>query len=182
MWRVCKADPPDVRRPGPVDPATVPKAAPVVPPVAASIAAGRGCAEAGSLLAPRAKAEEMPSSSRSANRRRSSTTPSSRRRRRSSLDPIASRSRFCRHTARCASSSSRIGSGSNRLPRRLPGRRCRSARRRSKRRRCRCAAAAGGAAAQPRPADLKTTAMADSAVQAMLDVFPAEIENIEEIE
>ena len=28
----------------------------------------------------------------------------------------------------------------------------------------------------------KTTAMADSAVQAMLDVFPAEIENIEEIE
>ena len=28
----------------------------------------------------------------------------------------------------------------------------------------------------------KTTAMADSAVQAMLDVFPAEIENVEEIE
>ncbi len=44
------------------------------------------------------------------------------------------------------------------------------------------ATVAGGAAAQPRPADLKTTAMADSAVQAMLDVFPAEIENIEEIE
>ena len=35
---------------------------------------------------------------------------------------------------------------------------------------------------QPKPADLKTTAMADSAVQAMLDVFPAEIENVEEIE
>jgi len=37
-------------------------------------------------------------------------------------------------------------------------------------------------AAQSKPADLKTTAMADSAVQAMLDVFPAEIENVEEIE
>jgi DNA polymerase-3 subunit gamma/tau len=36
--------------------------------------------------------------------------------------------------------------------------------------------------AQPRPPDLKTTAMADSAVQAMLDVFPAEIEKVEEIE
>ena len=34
----------------------------------------------------------------------------------------------------------------------------------------------------PKPADLKTAAMADSAVQAMLDVFPAEIENVEEIE
>ena len=30
--------------------------------------------------------------------------------------------------------------------------------------------------------DLKTSAMSDSAVQAMLDVFPAEIENVEEIE
>jgi DNA polymerase-3 subunit gamma/tau len=39
-----------------------------------------------------------------------------------------------------------------------------------------------GAAPQPKPVDLKTTAMADSAVQAMLDVFPAEIENVEEIE
>ena len=38
------------------------------------------------------------------------------------------------------------------------------------------------AGSQPRPADLKTTAMGDSAVQAMLDVFPAEIENVEEIE
>ena len=39
------------------------------------------------------------------------------------------------------------------------------------------------AAAPPPPStDLKTTAMADTAVQAMLDVFPAEIENIEEIE
>ena len=35
---------------------------------------------------------------------------------------------------------------------------------------------------QAKPPDLKTTAMADSAVQAMLDVFPAEIENVEEIE
>ena len=43
-------------------------------------------------------------------------------------------------------------------------------------------AVAGQVAAQPKPADLKTTAMADSAVQAMLDVFPAEIENVEEIE
>jgi DNA polymerase-3 subunit gamma/tau len=42
--------------------------------------------------------------------------------------------------------------------------------------------AAGGSAAQPPPPDLKTTAMADSAVQAMLDVFPAEIENVEEID
>ena len=46
--------------------------------------------------------------------------------------------------------------------------------------------AAGAAAAAPvrqsKPADLKSTAMADSAVQAMLDVFPAEIENVEEIE
>jgi hypothetical protein len=33
-----------------------------------------------------------------------------------------------------------------------------------------------------KPADLKTAAMADTAVQAMLDVFPAEIENVEEIE
>ena len=38
------------------------------------------------------------------------------------------------------------------------------------------------AAAQSKPVDLKTTAMGDSAVQAMLDVFPAEIENVEEIE
>jgi len=41
---------------------------------------------------------------------------------------------------------------------------------------------AAAAIAQPKPPDLKTTAMADSAVQAMLDVFPAEIENVEEIE
>jgi DNA polymerase-3 subunit gamma/tau len=40
----------------------------------------------------------------------------------------------------------------------------------------------GAAASQPKPPDLKTTAMGDSAVQAMLDVFPAEIENVEEIE
>ena len=43
-------------------------------------------------------------------------------------------------------------------------------------------AVAGAAASQARPPDLKTTAMADTAVQAMLDVFPAEIENVEEIE
>jgi hypothetical protein len=30
--------------------------------------------------------------------------------------------------------------------------------------------------------DLKTSAMADTAVQAMLDVFPAEIEKVEEID
>jgi hypothetical protein len=36
--------------------------------------------------------------------------------------------------------------------------------------------------ASSKPADLKTAAMADTAVQAMLDVFPAEIENVEEIE
>jgi DNA polymerase-3 subunit gamma/tau len=42
--------------------------------------------------------------------------------------------------------------------------------------------AAGPGLSQPKPPDLKTTAMADSAVQAMLDVFPAEIENVEEIE
>jgi DNA polymerase-3 subunit gamma/tau len=44
------------------------------------------------------------------------------------------------------------------------------------------AAAAGPGPSQPKPPDLRTTAMADSAVQAMLDVFPAEIENVEEIE
>ena len=57
------------------------------------------------------------------------------------------------------------------------------------RRRCagrRCSGAGWGGrrsgGAKPKPPDLKTTAMADSAVQAMLDVFPAEIENVEEIE
>jgi DNA polymerase-3 subunit gamma/tau len=43
-------------------------------------------------------------------------------------------------------------------------------------------AGAGPGAPQAKPPDLKTAAMADSAVQAMLDVFPAEIENVEEIE
>ena len=47
---------------------------------------------------------------------------------------------------------------------------------------CPSAAAAGPGPSQPKPPDLKTTAMADSAVQAMLDVFPAEIENVEEID
>ncbi|RPI49418.1 MAG: hypothetical protein EHM55_23800 [Acidobacteria bacterium] len=44
--------------------------------------------------------------------------------------------------------------------------------------------AVGAAAGESgsKPPDLKTAAMADSAVQAMLDVFPAEIENVEEIE
>jgi DNA polymerase-3 subunit gamma/tau len=42
--------------------------------------------------------------------------------------------------------------------------------------------AAGAGAGPSKPPDLKTTAMGDSAVQAMLDVFPAEIENVEEIE
>jgi hypothetical protein len=36
--------------------------------------------------------------------------------------------------------------------------------------------------APPKSSDLKSAAMADSTVQAMLDVFPAEIENVEEIE
>jgi DNA polymerase-3 subunit gamma/tau len=44
------------------------------------------------------------------------------------------------------------------------------------------AAAPAAAAAPPPAADLRTTAMSDSAVQAMLDVFPAEVENVEEIE
>ena len=44
------------------------------------------------------------------------------------------------------------------------------------------AAVAGPAASHPKSSDLKTTAMGDSAVQAMLDVFPAEIENVEEID
>ncbi|HEY0284138.1 MAG TPA: DNA polymerase III subunit gamma/tau [Vicinamibacterales bacterium] len=43
-------------------------------------------------------------------------------------------------------------------------------------------AATGAGPSQSNPPDLKTTAMADSAVQAMLDVFPAEIENVEEID
>jgi DNA polymerase-3 subunit gamma/tau len=42
--------------------------------------------------------------------------------------------------------------------------------------------AAVAASSPPKPPDLKSTAMSDSAVQAMLDVFPAEIENVEEIE
>jgi DNA polymerase-3 subunit gamma/tau len=44
------------------------------------------------------------------------------------------------------------------------------------------AVAAGPVGTPSKPADLKTSAMADTAVQAMLDVFPAEIENVEEIE
>jgi len=44
------------------------------------------------------------------------------------------------------------------------------------------AAVAAPGASHPKRPDLKTTAMADSAVQAMLDVFPGEIENVEEIE
>jgi DNA polymerase-3 subunit gamma/tau len=43
------------------------------------------------------------------------------------------------------------------------------------------AGVAAVAAAQAKPVDLKSAAMADSAVQAMLDVFPAEIEDVEEI-
>jgi hypothetical protein len=43
-------------------------------------------------------------------------------------------------------------------------------------------APAGSSVSQSKPPDLKTAAMADSAVQAMLDVFPAEIENVEEID
>ena len=45
------------------------------------------------------------------------------------------------------------------------------------------ATSAGGevSAAVVKPADLKASVMADAAVQAMLDVFPAEIEDVEEI-
>jgi DNA polymerase III gamma/tau subunit len=39
----------------------------------------------------------------------------------------------------------------------------------------------GAGTAPARPVDLKATAMTDAAVQAMLDVFPAEIEDVEEI-
>jgi DNA polymerase-3 subunit gamma/tau len=42
-------------------------------------------------------------------------------------------------------------------------------------------AAAVETPASPKPVDLKTVAMDDAAVQAMLDVFPAEIEDVEEI-
>jgi DNA polymerase-3 subunit gamma/tau len=42
-------------------------------------------------------------------------------------------------------------------------------------------APAGSVAAPHKPADLKASAMGDAAVQAMLDVFPAEIEDVEEI-
>jgi hypothetical protein len=38
-----------------------------------------------------------------------------------------------------------------------------------------------GAGTETPPVDLKATAMSDTAVQAMLDVFPAEIEDVEEI-
>ena len=39
----------------------------------------------------------------------------------------------------------------------------------------------GDVAAPVKPADLKAAVMSDAAVQAMLDVFPAEIEDVEEI-
>jgi DNA polymerase-3 subunit gamma/tau len=42
-------------------------------------------------------------------------------------------------------------------------------------------AAVGSVAATHKPGDLKASAMSDAAVQAMLDVFPAEIEDVEEI-
>lgn len=42
--------------------------------------------------------------------------------------------------------------------------------------------AAPPAAAAPRPADLKSRALADAGVQAMLDVFPVEIKDVEEME
>ncbi|HTL03588.1 MAG TPA: hypothetical protein VL243_15230, partial [Vicinamibacterales bacterium] len=49
----------------------------------------------------------------------------------------------------------------------------------------RAAAGASGAGDVPGksggPADLKASVMSDAAVQAMLDVFPAEIEDVEEI-
>ena len=41
--------------------------------------------------------------------------------------------------------------------------------------------AAASSAGPPKLADLKAEAMADSAVQAMLDVFPAEIRDVEEM-
>jgi DNA polymerase-3 subunit gamma/tau len=44
------------------------------------------------------------------------------------------------------------------------------------------AGAPAAPAVDARPADLKSAAMADTAVQAMLDVFPVEIENVEEID
>jgi hypothetical protein len=40
---------------------------------------------------------------------------------------------------------------------------------------------AASATGPPKLADLKAEAMADSAVQAMLDVFPAEIRDVEEM-
>jgi hypothetical protein len=42
-------------------------------------------------------------------------------------------------------------------------------------------AASPAMAAPAAPVDLKTSVMSDAAVQAMLDVFPAEIEDVEEI-
>ena len=43
------------------------------------------------------------------------------------------------------------------------------------------AAESAAASVPAAPIDLKAAAMADAAVQAMLDVFPAEIEDVEEI-
>ena len=43
------------------------------------------------------------------------------------------------------------------------------------------ASAAPGGATADKPADLKARAMADDGVQALLDVFPAEIRDVEEI-
>jgi hypothetical protein len=67
--------------------------------------------------------------------------------------------------------------GSSRRPRRLPGKKMRVAAQ------AKASAEPVGAAEAPRPtAGSENHRDGDSAVQAMLDVFPAEIENVEEIE
>ena len=116
---------------------------------------------------------------------RSSTTPSWRRRSGSTSPTIASRSRSCRRTARCASSSSRsrawleaaaeragrpqdpgdVGAG-----RTAPAPRCEPRRRRRRRRR-----------RPPAKRDLKAEAMSSSGRAGVLDVFPAEIRDVEEM-
>ena len=91
-----------------------------------------------------------------------------------------------RCTRRCASRWTRGGSGWSRSPSRWPAARSASRRRALRRRRSgdttagRWRVARGQQPAAP-DADLKARALADGGVQAMLDVFPAEIREVEEI-
>ena len=124
--------------------------------------------------APRGAAED---------RRSSSTAPSSRRHSASTSKAIASCSPLRRSTARSSSNSSKAGRGSKKWSRGLPGARCSlpasMARVRPRPRPARRPAVPASATDQQ--SALKQKAMADSGVQAMLDVFRTDIKEVEEI-